>query len=251
MTKEFGAKLPTYATRFAAENQRLADMRAAATPPVEMRAAPVAPARGVMQLVADFDIQPGGTRRYAGAHWIEPMRLDVENSAARKKGGALALDQAEDRALRKEGMPLSEAEREQVLRKVDLFTPSQVAMAARYRNLVEWLAGSGIKCSKLERGSGGSNATDSFHETYHDYSEELVRIHAAIGADVVLSPRRNLDRDNARRALTVREAVDAVVLKGWTLSKVITKAGWAAKGTVRRDVRDAIRGALDRMQGYK
>lgn len=249
MTKEFGAKLPTYADRVAVETTRLAQMRADATPPAAMGAAPVAPARGVMQLVPDFDILPGGTRRAAGAHWVQPSHLDVANSYARKRSGALAVDAAEEAAARK-GQGLTEEGRETALRKVDLFTPSQVAIAARYRNLVEWLAGSGIKCSKIERGSGGSSATDSFHETYHDYSTEVARLQAAIGGGVILSPRRHMDRDNARGALTVRQAVDAVVLKGWSISKVISRSGWAAKGTVRRDVRDAIGGALDRMAGY-
>ena len=225
MPKELGAKI------LAEERARLDRMLADATPPVEMRAAPVAPARGVMRLVPDFDILPGGTRRVAGAHWVQPMRLDLLNAAA--VDAARATDPEVERA------------------KVELFTPGQVAMAARYRDLVEWLAGSGIKCSKLERGSGGTGATDTFHETYHDHSEELARLQAAIGNDVILSPRRQMDRDNARRALTVRVALDAVVLKGWTLSRVITKHGWAAKGATRRQVRDAMRGALDRMQGYK
>jgi hypothetical protein len=238
MTKEFGTNqqgakpvLPTYADRVAGENARLDAMRVKATPPVQMREAPVAPARGVMQLVPDYDIMPGGTRRVAGAHWVQPSRLDLTN--------ARAVD-----AARAEDPDVSRA-------KAEVFSPAQVAMAARYRDLVEWIAGSGMKCSRLERGSGGNRATDSFHETYSDHSTELARLHAAIGDEVVLSPRRHMDRDNARKVLTVRVALDAMVLKGWTLTKVITKHGWAAKGSTRTQVRDAIRGALDRMQGYR
>ena len=231
MTKEFGTNLPTYADRVAGETARLDAMRAKATPPAAMYAAPVAPARGVMQLVPDFDILPGGTRRVAGAHWVQPSRLDLINAKA--VADARAVDPEVSRA------------------KAEAFTPAQVAMAARYRDLVEWLAGSGIKCSRLERGSGGNNSTDLFHETYSDHSGELARLRAAIGDAVVLSPRRHMDRDNARQVLTVRVALDAIVLKGWTLTKVITKHGWAAKGSTRIQVRDAIRGALDRMQGYR
>lgn len=248
MTKEFGAKLPTYAERVTGETARVAMMLQLATPPAEMRAAPVAPARGVMQLVQDFDLLPGGTRRASGAHWIQPMRLDLDNSAARGKSGSQAVDAAEDRQFRKTGAALTDAEREATLRKVDVFTPAQIGMAARYRDLVEWRAGSGIKCAKLEAGMGGGGS--DYLDRFMDAGAELRRLEAAIGAEVVLSPRRHLDRGNARGILTLRQAVDAVILRGWSLSRVIERAGWEPKGTVRRTVRDAIRGALDRMQGY-
>ncbi|MGV8987802.1 MAG: hypothetical protein ACOH2H_16130 [Cypionkella sp.] len=230
MTKEFGTGLPTYSSRLAAETARLAEMRAAAEPPEAMRAAPVAPARGTMQLVQGWDIQPGGTRRAAGAHWIVPSMLDVINEQAPYRPSAKDPEAAPT--------------------KVAVFTPSQVAVANRYRDLVEWRAGSAIKCSKLEGGSGGGGSGE-FIDAFIAAGQELAKLEAAIGSDVVLSPRRNMDRGNGRETLTVRQALDAVVLKGRTISQVITRAGWAAKGTTRREVRDAIRGALDRMQGYR
>ena len=249
MTKEFGTGLPTYSAKVARETASLAEMRLQATPPDAMRAAPVAPARGTMQLVQNWDILPGGTRRAAGAHWVHPSPLDLENHAARQRGGDEALAQAEDRAARA-GRVASDDDRAAALRKVDLFTPAQVAMANRYRDLIEWRAGSAIKCAKLEGGSGGGGGGE-FIDAFIGAGEELAALQAAIGSDVILSPRRHMDRGNGRDVLTVRQAVDAVILKGRTLSQVITRAGWAAKGTTRREVRDAIRGALDRMQGYR
>lgn len=250
MTKEFGANLPTYATRFSDETARLDAMRLKATPPLEMRAAPIAPARGVMQLVQNFDLQPGGTRRHAGAHWVEPSALEIANSRERGKAGLAAVEDAQSRAARRDGHLLTEDEREAALRKVDLFTPAQVATATRYRDLVEWRTGSAIKCARLEGGSCGGGSGE-FIDAYITYGNELAAMVAAIGTDVALSPRRHMDRDNARAVLTVRAAVDGVVLRGWTISRVIAKAGWAAKGTTRLTVRNAIRGALDRMQGYR
>lgn len=230
MTKEFGHKLPTYADRVAGETARLTQMKAQATPPEAMRAAPVAPARGTMQLVQNWEIMAGGTRRADGAHWIESSPLDVANM------------RAVDRARAKD----PEASRS----KAEDFSPAQVAMARRYRDLVEWRAGSAIKCGKLEGGSGGGGGGE-FIDSFITAGQELAKLEAAIGTEVILSPRRNMDRDNARRPLSLRIALDAMVLKGWSLSKVITRHGWSPKGVTRKQVRDAIRGALDRMQGYR
>lgn len=219
-----------------------------ATPPAEMQAAPVAPARGTMRLVENWMIQPGGTRRSDGAHWIEPSALDVENLFARQRGGAQAVDQAEERAGRS-GRSASDDEREAAVRRVELFTPGQVAIAERYRALVEWRAGSAIKCARLDGGKGGADGRD-YIDGFLAAGDELARMQAAIGDEVILSPRRHMDRNNARGPVTVRMAVDAVALKGWTISRLLAKHGWAAKGVTRKAVRDAIRGALDRMQGY-
>lgn len=229
MTKEFGLGLPTYADRVSGETARIAEMKAQATPPGAMHAAAVAPARGIMQLVPNWEILPGGTRRADGAHWIEASPLDVANVRAVDR--ALAKDPEASRA------------------KAEVFSPGQVAMAKRYRDLVEWRAGSAIKCGKLEGGSGAGGAGE-FIDSYITAGEELARLEAAIGREIILSPRRHMDRDNARRPLSLRVAFDAMVLRGWSLSKVITKHGWSPKGATRRQVRDAIRGALDRMQGY-
>lgn len=234
--------------RLAGEAERLSRMLADATPPSAMRAAPVAPARGTMRLVDNWEVQAGGTRRLDGSRWLAPSSLDIENSFARKRGGAVAVERAEERAERR-GQALTGEDEEAALRRVDLFTPGQVAMADRYRALVEWRAGSAIKCASLEAGRGGASGRD-YIDSFIDAGEELDWLVAAIGAEVCLSPRRHMDRDNARGPLTVRQAVDGVILSGLTISALLKRHGWAAKGQTRKTVKDAIRGALDRMQGY-
>lgn len=232
MTKEFDPRLNGKAL-LEAEQKRVRSMMERATPPLAMREAPVAPARGVMQLVPDYALAPGGTRRVSGAHWVEPTRLDVLN--ARAVEAARAQDAEVPRA------------------RAELFTPGQVAIAARYRDLVEWRAGSAVKCSKLEAGRGGGEGGRDFMDHYMTAGGELDALRRAIGEGVILQvERRNRGdlREKARKPLTVRAAVDGVVLEGLTLSRLITRHGWAAKGDVRRKVRDAIRQALERMQGY-
>jgi hypothetical protein len=214
------------ATRLKAEGDRLAEIKLAAIPPSAMMLAPIAPARGVQQLVPDWEVLPGGTRRQSGAHWITPTSIEVLN--------AQAVDRARSRD--------PEAPRS----KVELFTPSQVAMARRYLDLVEWRKGSGIRCGKLEASHGGSDP-GLYIDRFMDAGAELDTLTDAIGQGIVLSPRRQMDRDNVRRALSVRAAFDGVILNGQTISKVVAAHGWQPKGSVRREVRDAIRGALDRM----
>lgn len=231
--------------RLEISERAVAEMKAGAMPPAEMSVAPVAPARGVHQLAADWEVLPGGTRRQTGVHWITPTRLDVENHYARDRFGDRAAERAEERAGRR-GRLATDAEREIEMRKVEAFSPSQVAMARRYAELVEKKAASGIKCGRLEGGSGGGGG-GIYTEAFMDTVRELDRLEAAIGTGVALSPRRHMDRDNARRPITVRAAVDMLVLEQRTISAILKRHGWEPKGANRKLVRDAIRGALDRM----
>lgn len=217
--------------RLADEARRLVLMKGAATPPAEMRAAPVAPARGVQQLVPDWDLLPGGTRRRAGAHWITPTGLHVINEMDRRAQPAPADGQAGGQAVRKAA---------------DLFTPSQVAMGARYAELVEWRAASGVKGGKLEASHGGSDP-GLFIDRFIDAGAELARLQAAIGPGMALVPKYGRDTDNVRRKIPVRAALDAVLLQGRSLSWVLKSHGWQPKGLLRRDLVMALRGALDRM----
>lgn len=221
--------------RLAQEVDRLDRMKAEAMPPVQMRAAPMAPARGVQQLVRGWEVLPGGTRRRDGAHWITPTGLEVINHKDRVQRGA-AKAGGDD--------PAAETARG----KRDLFSPSQVAMARRYVDLVEWRHASGIKCAKLEASHGGSDP-DPFIVRFINAGAELARMVAAIGPGMALVPKYGRDTDNVRRAIPVRAAVDAVVLQGRSLSWVLKAYGWQPKGLLRRDLVTAIRGALDRMMG--
>jgi hypothetical protein len=211
----------------AASDLRRAQMLAAAVPPEAMAAAPVAPARGTMQLVPNWDVTRGGIRREAGAHWRAACALVAMN--------ARAVARAEAR-----GVVLGELP----------FTVSQIAIAETYRGLVEWRAGSGIKCASVEAGRGGSAGSGLFIDTFIEQGERLARLQAAIGEGAVMSPRRQMDRGNGRRVIMARDLVHQVIERGRDLSWVLRHYGWAANGVHRKELLAGLRGILDRMQGY-
>ena len=227
-----------------AEAGRIATMLAAATPPAAMRAAPVAPARGTMQLAPDFEVMPGGTRRLTGAHWVEPTRLDLDNAVAvEAERDRLEEIEAARLAAGKAGLPGGV---ERAARRAAPFTSGQVAAAAEYRALVEWREGSPMKCGSLEPGHGGGTS-GLFIDGYIAKGARLSRLVAAIGDGLALDLQRR--GGAARRAIPVRVAVDMVVLQGASLAEVLRAHGWAAKGDHRAAVREAVCAALDRMQG--
>lgn len=193
-------------------------------PPSAARAVPVAPARGVMQVGVAYDLLPGGTRRQAGVSVREVTALEAMCAQAEARAAAKGIAAV---------LP---------------FTPGQIAIAKTYRDLWEWREGSGVRCSSLEAGRGGSGS-GVFVDEFMDRGAQLERLQRAIGDGWALTPRRHQDRDNARRGITVRAAVDKVVLAGCDLSAVLRAFGWEPKGELRKELRAAICGALDRMQG--
>ena len=235
MTKEFAKAIcgnAAFSTAFdpvagaerrAAEAVRVADMLGRATPPEAMQVAPVAPARGPMQLVQGFDLAPGGTRRRASAHWRAACALVVMVEQARQR---------------------HDAERPFV----PPFTAAHLATAAAYRALTEWRDGSGIKCASIEAGRACAGDESDFLQRNLDRGRELDKVHRAIGAGVAMSPRRHMDRDNARHAISDRAVVDMVVLAGRDLSAVLRAYGWQPKGEHRKLIRAALCGSLDRMR---
>lgn len=230
MTKEFDHRAITTvfnpadgALRLAAEARRVADVLGRATPPDAMQVAPVAPARGPMQLVQGFDLAPGGTRRRASAHWRAACALVVMVEQARQR---------------------HDAERPFV----PPFTAAHLGTAAAYRVLTEWRDGSGIKCASIEAGRACAGGGSDFLQRYLDRGATLDAAHRAIGAGVAMSPRRHMDRDNARHAISDRAVVDMVVLAGRDLSAVLRAFGWQPKGEHRKLLRAALCGGLDRMR---
>lgn len=226
-----------------AEAARVQAMLAAATPPAEMRAAPVAPARGIKYLLPDYEVQPGGTRKRVGAHWVEPSRLDMENGRA--------VDAARDRLADVEAARLAAGRGgipggvEQAAKRAAPFTSGQVAVAAEYRALVEWREGSPMKCSSLQRGHGGGTS-GLFIDGYIRKGDRLRKLVDAIGDGIALDVQRK--GSAARRVIPVRSAVDMVVLQGASLAEVLRAHGWAVHGDVRGELREAIYTALVRMQ---
>ena len=213
--------------RLADEARRVEAIKAQASPPPAMVAAPVAPARGPQQLVPSFTVTTGGMRRVEGAHWQGLSPLAAAVAQARLRHDARHPDAAF----------------------VPPFNPGQVAVAEDYAALVEWRAGSALKCASLEAGRGGSGS-GLYIDSFIDQGKWLATLHARIGQGVAMSPRRHMDRGNARRAITVRAAVDLLCLSGVPVKTILQRFGWVGNIKECRDLRAAIGGALDRMQGY-
>ncbi len=214
-----------------ADHASIEIIKAGATPPSAMSAAPVAPARGPQRLVANVLLHKGGLQSADGAHWeaMDPLSLMCRKAYERHadKGG----DDAEF---------------------VAPFTPGQIAVGQEYRSLVEWRQGSAMKCASLEAGRGGGQG-GLFIDIYIDQGNWLAELHRRIGAGSGLSVRRV--RPSARgagaRAIPDRYLVDAVLVRDEKLSEVLGAYDWAVDGKNREALRKALAAALDRMMGYR
>lgn len=216
--------------RMQAEGRAVARMLADAVPPPVMRAAPVAPARGVMRVQADFVVVPGGVRRRDGGHWVDMCQLEVMVAQAALRHADRAPDS-----------PFTAP-----------FDPGQISVARDYRALTEQRQGSALRCASLEAGrSTGGGGSGLFIDSFIQQGAWLAELHRRIGAGVAMDVRRHMDRGNARRPITVRAALDMVVLAGRDVSAVLAGFGWASNGKARCLMRAQLVGALDRMQGYR
>ncbi len=227
MAKEFGRLDPTALLQEADEENRWRDLLAGAKPPSPMSAAPVAPARGAMQLEAEFQMDEAGWQRQIGQHWAVCEGLERMNAQAQLRHAA--------RGIKAPFLPS--------------FSWQQVEVARLYRTVTEWRQGSAIKCASLEgRGSGGDGLGLGYSEAFLGVGETLASLHLAIGPGFALQPRRHMDRDNARRAIPDLALVDAVVLHDMDLSAVLKRYGWSEKGEHRKGLREALRTSLNRMR---
>lgn len=210
------------------EAARVRAMLVDAAPPPAMSAAPVAPARGPQQLVPTFTVTGGGMRRVDGAHWqgLSPLAAAVAQARLRHEG-------------RGTDAPF-----------VPPFNPAQVAVAEDYAALVEWREGSPLRCASLEGGRSGGGGAGLFIDTYIDQGQWLAELRRRIGDGVAMDVRRHMDRGNTRRTIRVRVALDLLVLDGVAVKAILRRFGWVANMRECRDLRLAICGALDRMQGY-
>lgn len=216
--------------RLEAERRRCDEILAKSAPPVEMSAAPAAPARGAMMLQPNFVVMPGGTRKRDGAHWRNAGPLSVMVEQARQRHDAKGREEEEFTAP---------------------FTPSQIAVSEDYRALVERYEAGLCKTSSLEAGRAGSGGAGLAIDTYIQEARWLDELRRRIGDGVTMQVRRHLDRDNARRAIPVRALVDMVLVHGKTLSDVLRAHGWAKTTVHLRMVRGELCAALDRMCGYR
>lgn len=227
MTKQ--AKGFDLASPLAAEALRIEAIKVRATPPEEMAAAPVAPARGPQVLIRQYTVDRGGIRKATGARWQGADVFDLMERRARQVHEASGTD-----------APF-----------IAPFTPGQIAIARHYRHLTERHDAGAVKCSALDGRTGGGSGRD-WMDGYIAIGDELARLHARIGSGEAMSLRRvRPSKRDERVAITDRALVDAVCLGGMTLTEVLRRHGWARKVEITDAMRLALAAALDRMQGYR
>lgn len=211
------------------EGLRIAGIKAGAALPADMLAAPVAPARGAVALQPLYERVGGGMRRRVGAHFRAVCALEAAVIAARARHEARGIEAAF----------------------VPPYTLAQIATAGEYRALVEWREGSMIKCASLEPGRSGGGGQGSFIETYVREGNRLAAYQVLIGDGVAMDIRRHIDRGGKRRRITVRAAVDMIVLAGLDVKTILRRFGWDDNGAHIKVLRAAIGAGLDRMQLYR
>lgn len=220
-----------------AERQRLAAIIAAASPPSECGPDIVpAPARGHCVLVPHIAMTPNGTDARGEQKWAPAATGYGHRASVRQMDVFDRMALAARRARRP--APL---------------TPGQIAVARRYRDLVERHDAGGIRCSDLDRATGAGTGRD-FMDAYLAEGREIEAIRRRIGGGASLAIRRirpSTRGSPARRAILDRVLVDMVCLGDRTLSEVLRAHGWATKGPTRDAVREALSAALDRMIGYR
>lgn len=207
---------------------RMAAVIAAATAPIECgpRIIP-APGRGPTRVAPQVELYPDGrdgwTPRNAGWAGCNPVRAaDVFDRMMRVAG---------------EGAPP--------------FSAGQVAMARRYRALVERHDAGGVRCSDLVGPQGGGSGGD-FMDAYLAEGRELAAIRRRIGAGSAMALRRiRPSARGSRRSIPDRALVDMVCLGDATLSQVLRRHGWQVDGHHRKTLSVALGEALDRMIGYR
>lgn len=227
--------------RMQAEADRLRAMHAGAAVP-SVCGDDIAPAvaRGSFRVFEPVEMVPGSAFRDRSAGWRGRSAIVCEDVFDR-------IDAAARRwhARRRNSGPFDPP-----------FTPGQVSVARFYRALAELQASGAIRGSfaMLDPVSGGDGRGGGFLDAWVSGSEELrgLRKRMLAGAEmIVLSPARQQGRDNARRAIMLPRLVDHVCLHDIDLSDVLRRHGWAPGKTLHlRALRDALRGALDRMQGW-
>lgn len=223
--------------RLEAERRRVARLAAAAIPPDECGPDIVpAPARGHCVLVPHIAMVPNGTDAHGEQSWTPAPTGYGHRSSVRQMDVFDRMALAATRARRP--APL---------------TPGQIAVARRYRDLVERHDAGGIRCSDLDRATGPGAGSD-FMDAYLAAVREIESIRRRIGGGASLAIRRirpSTRGGPARRAILDRALVDMVCLGDRTLSEVLRAHGWAKSTTNLDAVRGALSGALDRMIGYR
>jgi len=209
----------------ATEADRLEAIRAAALPPESCGPdMPAAPARGPVKA-----IQPLSMVRTEDGY-------DLRHTGFRGRDAARArdvFDEMADQARRAGGF--------------DPFTLRQKDTARAYATLVERHSARGLKGRSIETMSGGrgGRGSDGVMDRILAEGRAIDAMRAAVGDAFALEVRRA--RKPGRTAIRLIDLVDAVCLEGRTISDVLGRFGWAAKGSTRADAQGALASALDAM----
>lgn len=132
-----------------------------------------------------------------------------------------------------------------------LFTPSQVAIGRLYRAMVEDRARGNLRGVDLMGSGGGGGDHDGWLAAFTDVGAQLAAMRRRVGSGDALPLRRVRPSRRGRRVAIPRLAlVDQVCVGQMTLSDVLERAGWGAKGDLRHALRCELQECLDRMQGY-
>lgn len=134
------------------------------------------------------------------------------------------------------------------------FSWGQVQIGRDYAALTERCNAAGARCSSLEAQTRAGTGGGVEEAVLADF-QRLRALHRRIGPGLAKELRRHRPVDSSagpdpRKAITARHLVDQVCLAGKTPDEILREAGWAVNAKIRRDLRDALCAALDRMQGY-
>lgn len=189
----------------------------------------VAPARGAFRLYRPTEMVPGSTERVRRTGW--------KGRDAIRACDAFDVMQAQA-ARRKQPHPL---------------TPGQVEIGRDYGALVERLAAAGVRCSSVEAMSNARAGGGNWIEALMRDGRRLDAFRRRIGSGAALTVRRVRPSERGTRGarlITDKALVDAVCVYQMQLDDLLRSKGWSVKGDHRCVLRDALRAALDRMQGY-
>jgi hypothetical protein len=205
---------------------------------------PVAPARGLFEVIDFQELVPGSDTRTRPTGWRERSEARVRSTVRVGDAFSLMEEQAR-RSASKSGRAF-----------VAPFTPGQIEAGRLYAGLAQRLASSGLSCVSVEAlaGRGGGKGGD-VSEARLDDARQLAAMRRRIGPGVALSIRRLRPSERAdgrkRRLIRTLDLVNAVCCDGQSLSKVLDAHGWSVKGRTRDAARKALAAALDRVNGYR
>ncbi|MDO6617169.1 hypothetical protein [Pacificibacter marinus] len=230
--------------RLRAEADRVAKIKAAGAVPAQCGPeVPSAPARGAVRISNPKELVPGTTDKFQHAGWQKRSvmhRCDVFDMMRAKALNVHARAKAKDVKAVFE----------------DPFNAGQVSMARYYAGLHESLHSGGVCGTSYaeDRVSGGGGGLDAV-DLRLAARQEFEALERRVGRGVAMALRkvRPSKRGDGRacKMISDLDVVRMVCLHGLSLSEVLGKYDWSKSSRNLLALRVALRGALDRMQGFR